>query len=184
MDKRVLDGSVDLSVWCHFNCSALLLRDPPWTGLGWVAGGGRTAQSTGETNAKSLSSARPNRARAVTLLNFEDDLDGPQPVARPYTPPTRRRTHVLAQDLGNWRPLRDYVMGRIEDIHGPQVRDGLRESIIFKDFLRRWGAQAESIARYLMEDRAGWWNSRPVILVSFCKGADDYVARPIAERLP
>lgn len=129
----------------------------------------------------------------MTLVNFEVELRGsiapapaPEPpvVERPYMAPYRVRTHRLVPVASwDWRAMRDYVMARIEDRQGAVVRDGIKESAIFKSFLNRWGDRAEPIARYLLEDCAGYWNNQPVSLISFCKGSDPYVANLVAERL-
>lgn len=119
----------------------------------------------------------------MTLLNFEDDEIVVAKPERTYLADMRRQTHLVSSPSSDWRPLRDYIMARIEDLHGPQVRDGAKESGIVKSFIRRWEDLAEPIARFLLEDRQGYWEGRQVLLISFCRGADPFVARPVAERL-
>lgn len=83
----------------------------------------------------------------------------------------------------SWEQLRDYVVRSVEERHGPQARDAIREASIFKSFAARWGNQAGPIARFAFEQQDGFWRSAPVTASRFTKGNDAYFAGPISERL-
>lgn len=83
----------------------------------------------------------------------------------------------------DWSDLRDYVVTRIQEVHGPQPRDHKKEMGIFKGFLSRWGADAAAIARHAYEVEGGWWRGAPIYVTRFCKGSDDYFARVIASKI-
>jgi len=91
----------------------------------------------------------------------------------------------LLKDDQDWTTddLRDYVMGQIESIHGPQVRNAVKEMSIFRSFRERWGAKAPAIARFAFEVHRGMWQRAPISVNRFCKGSDQYFAAIIAERL-
>lgn len=79
--------------------------------------------------------------------------------------------------------LRDYVMTQVERFHGPQLRNVMKETAIFKSFLSRYGAKAAPIARFSFEVQRGIWHRAPITATRFCKGSDEYFANVIAERL-
>lgn len=79
--------------------------------------------------------------------------------------------------------LRDYVMGQIEQFHGPQLRNPMKEGAIFKSFLGRYGDKAVKIARFAFEVERGMWHRAPISATRFCKASDQYFADVIAERL-
>lgn len=83
----------------------------------------------------------------------------------------------------SWEDLRDYVMGQIVMYHGPQVRNAVKESAIFKGFTSRYGSQAVAIARFAFENQRGMWQRAPISVNRFTKGSDPYFADPIAKRL-
>lgn len=83
----------------------------------------------------------------------------------------------------SWEDLRDYVMGQIEQYHGPQVRNPVKEASIFRSFLSRHGADAPRIARYAFEVQRGMWQRAPIAANRFCKGSDEYFADVIKARL-
>ncbi len=133
------------------------------------------------------------------MLNFVTDLDrerdhhtrGTTPVVAPsvrVTTTVRRapggRTDLLS-DPASWdaAQLRDYLVRRITEIHGPFPREAVKETAIVRGFLARWGEMAGPIAVHVMETRSGMWNNAPVGIGRFCKASDDYFARPVAERL-
>jgi hypothetical protein len=91
----------------------------------------------------------------------------------------------LMKDDASWTPedLRDYVMGQIEQFHGPQVRNAMKEASIFKSFMGRWPGQAVAIARFAFEVERGMWQRAPISANRFCKASDVYFAAKIAEKL-
>lgn len=82
-----------------------------------------------------------------------------------------------------WRDLRDYVIDHLGKLHGDLHRDPLKESGIFKSFLKRWGDQAPAIARYAFEECGGKVDGDWVKLTSFCRNSDPFFAEPISQRL-
>jgi hypothetical protein len=81
----------------------------------------------------------------------------------------------------NWSDLRDYIVEQIEQRHGPQVRDALKESGICKAFIARWGIEdAVAIARAAFEVHDGMWRNAPISISRFAKGSDPYFASVIA----
>jgi len=82
-----------------------------------------------------------------------------------------------------WENLRDYVMGQIEQYHGPQLRNAVKEASIFKGFMKRHGTQAVAIARFAFEVQRGMWQRAPISVNRFCAGSDPYFADPIKARL-
>lgn len=139
------------------------------------------------------------------MLNFSSDLDMPAvsttataaPVSSPLVDSvptiqeqvTYRRPETRVTDIGkdpaawSWEDLRSYVVRSIERIHGPFPRDAVKEGSIFRSFAGRWGTQAGPIACFVFEELAGMWRGAPVGVHRFCKGADNYFAAPLAERL-
>lgn len=79
--------------------------------------------------------------------------------------------------------LRDYVMGQIESIHGPQVRNLIKETATFRGFLKRYPDNAVAIARFAFEVQRGMWQRAPISWQRFCRGSDPYFAQVIADRL-
>jgi hypothetical protein len=115
------------------------------------------------------------------------------PVTIEAVPTVVERVHVtsvagaayLLKDDSEWsaNDLRDYVMGQIEQYHGPQIRNSMKESAIFKGFLSRHGAKAVAIARFAFENQRGMWQRAPISANRFCKGSDPFFSDVIAERL-
>lgn len=91
----------------------------------------------------------------------------------------------LAKDDSQWtwEDLRDYVMAQIESFHGPQVRNAMKESSIFRSFLSRHGEQAVAIARAAFEVHRGMWQRAPISVNRFCKASDSYFSDVIKDRL-
>lgn len=126
------------------------------------------------------------------MINFETELDRsttgklvtqvPTVVDTVTTRrPTASRTHLTSRSsTWDWQQLRDYVVGRIEAIHGPFPRDAVKEASIFKGFLTRWGAQAGPIAEFAFEQVNGMWKGSPVGITRFCKNSDAFFAAEIA----
>lgn len=80
----------------------------------------------------------------------------------------------------NWSDLRDYIVEQIEQRHGPQVRDALKESGICKAFIARWGIEeAVAIARAAFDVHDGMWRNAPISISRFAKGSDPYFASVI-----
>lgn len=90
---------------------------------------------------------------------------------------------LKADDKWTWEDLRDYVMSQIEQYHGPQLRNAVKEASIFKGFMNRHGAKAVAIARFAFEVQRGMWQRAPISVNRFCAGSDPYFAKPISERL-
>jgi hypothetical protein len=92
--------------------------------------------------------------------------------------------YLLKEDSQwTWEDLRDYVMAQIEEFHGPQLRNAMKEASIFKGFLSRHGTKAVGIARFAFEQQRGMWQRSPISVNRFCKASDPYFASVIAERL-
>lgn len=84
----------------------------------------------------------------------------------------------------NWSDLRDYIAVQIEERHGPQVRDALKESGIVKGFIQRWGIErAHAIAVAAFDVHDGMWRNAPIAMGRFSKNSDPYFASVIAENL-
>lgn len=86
--------------------------------------------------------------------------------------------------LWNWSDLRDYILGEIVSIHGPQVRNSVTEASICKSFISRWGIeQAVLIARVAFEVHGGYWHNAPISINRFAKASDPWFAERIAADL-
>lgn len=98
--------------------------------------------------------------------------------------PVSGAAYLLKEDSQwTWEDLRDYVMGQIEQYHGPQVRHAVKEASIFKGFLKRHGDKAVAIARFAFEVQRGMWQRAPISVNRFCAGSDPYFADVISGRL-
>lgn len=126
------------------------------------------------------------------MINFDTDLDrGTVTVTAPTVDvvvttrrPSAGRTHLVSSEVAwTWEQLRDYVISRIEAIHGPFPRDPMKEASIFRSFVSRWPEKAGGIAKFAFEECDGMWHNAPIQVTRFCKGSDPYFAAPIAERL-
>lgn len=119
------------------------------------------------------------------LRNIETDLDrGVNTVA------TSTATVVSSPSRGylmrsewDWSDLRDYVVHEIESRFGPFPRETHKEIGIFKGFMKRWGPDAEVIARYAFEVENGRWAGAPISVYRFCQNSDPYFAEVILERV-
>lgn len=101
-----------------------------------------------------------------------------------HVTPVAGASYLLKEDSQwTWEDLRDYVMGQIEQFHGPQLRNPVKEASIFKGFLKRHGAKSVGIARFAFEVQRGMWQRAPISVNRFCAGSDPYFANPISERL-
>lgn len=129
------------------------------------------------------SSPRSRRATVITQVdNTPTEQVAIVQVPRVSKPAAHLVSPAAASDW-DWRQLRDYVVGQIEAIHGPQPRNPLKEKGIFDGFLQRWGAQGPQIAKAAFEVHRGFWHDAPISVNRFCKGSDEFFARPIADRL-
>lgn len=103
---------------------------------------------------------------------------------RVHITPVSGASYLLKEDTAwTWEDLRDYVMGQIEEFHGPQLRNAMKESAIFKGFKARHGDKAVGIARFAFEQQRGMWQRAPISVNRFCKGSDPYFSDPIKNRL-
>lgn len=101
-----------------------------------------------------------------------------------HVTPVSGAAYLLKEDAQwTWEDLRDYVMGQIEQFHGPQIRNSMKESSIFKSFHSRHGAKSVGIARFAFEQQRGMWQRAPIAVNRFCKASDVYFADVIAARL-
>jgi hypothetical protein len=122
----------------------------------------------------------------MELIEFEDlDLvqDSPQPPEVAVHTQVRIASTVTIDpaEKDRWSELRDYVVEKMEEIHGPFPRDAKQESGIFKSFIGRWGFDnAMAIARCAFEVHGGMWYNSPVRVQRFCKGSDPYFSVQIA----
>lgn len=119
--------------------------------------------------------ARPQRAQEAV----------PVVVERVSVTPVASAAYLVRADA-QWshEDFRDYVMGQIEKFHGPQVRNAVKETAIFKAFVGRWGIeQAAAIARYAFEVERGMWSRAPISASRFCAASDKYFAAVIAAKL-
>jgi hypothetical protein len=94
-------------------------------------------------------------------------------------------THTMKpDDEWGWEDLRDYVMREMEAVHGPQVRNSIKEKSIFSSFITRHGsATSAAIARFAFGFSKGMWANAPISVNRFCKGSDRFFADPIKQRL-
>ena len=108
----------------------------------------------------------------------------PAPAPQPETKPGIPSFHVppIASTL-EWEKLRDYVVERIEAIHGPFPREPRRENTIFMAFYARWEDLALPIARHALEEAGGFWLGAPVSVARFEKASDTVFAMKIAAQL-
>lgn len=134
------------------------------------------------------------------MLNFDTDLDKAG-VARQVTGTSVKVTETttirrplntvhtyeakVSDGEWDWEALRDYVVDRIEFFHGAFPRDFLKEKSVFSRFHKEFGSDAVRIARFVFEGPAadGRWAGAPVSINRFCKGSDDFFARPILEKI-
>lgn len=85
----------------------------------------------------------------------------------------------------DWNDLRNYVAGRITELHGDFPRDERKEFGIFSRFAKTFGERAGAIAVFAFETQPqpGFWGRAPISTTRFCKGSDPYFAEPILARL-
>jgi hypothetical protein len=94
------------------------------------------------------------------------------------------RTYLMVPpDKWTWEHLRDYVVTKITEIHGPFPRNEKQEFGIFKGFVKRNAHLAGPIAKFAFEQVDGLWRGSPVGVTRFTEGNQEYFADPIIERL-
>lgn len=126
-----------------------------------------------------------------TMLDFDvvesamPSTPMPVEVTAPRSAPVESSAHVMKPaEEWEWQDLRDYVMREMERIHGPQVRDSIKERSIFGSFIKRHGAvDAVAIAQYAFGFCEGMWSTAPISINRFCRNSDQYFAEPIKQRL-
>lgn len=102
---------------------------------------------------------------------------------------TYRRPETRATDIGKavedwtWEDLRNYVVRRIEAVHGAFPRDPRKEKGIFSSFVSRHGQLAGAIAQFAFDVCDGIWKGSPISVTRFCKASDPYFADEIKARL-
>jgi hypothetical protein len=100
--------------------------------------------------------------------------------------PVPSKTHLLADpEDWEWRQLRDYVIGEIEQRFGVQPRmRATNEAAIFKSFIKRYpDGLAIQIARHAFDVLDGWWSGAPISITRFCIASDPFFATPIKDKL-
>lgn len=97
------------------------------------------------------------------------------------------KTHLyVAPEKWEWRELRDYIVYEITRLTGEfsgHPTSSAAEAEIFKNFIRRYGSNAQRIARYALDTCEGVWYAAPVSIFTFCKNADATFADPILNLL-
>jgi hypothetical protein len=82
-----------------------------------------------------------------------------------------------------WERVRDYVLAKVAEIHGPFPRDVRKENTIFMGFAARWEGLAMDIARHAFEQAGGEWLGAPVSVARFHETSDPVFAARIAPML-
>lgn len=136
---------------------------------------------------KQLAESTPVQERRVEVPVVQEQVTVtplPAPAPQPETKPGIPSFHVppLASSL-EWEKLRDYVVERIEAVHGPFPREVRRENTTFMAFYARWEDLALPIAKYAFEEAEGFWLGAPVSVARFEKSSDAAFAMKIAEKL-
>lgn len=127
-------------------------------------------------SARSLSPKRQDAQPAVSTT-VPQVVEEVRVVRRPSEAP--RSDLLVPTDDWGWEELRDYVVARIEEIHGAFPRDFRKETGIFKRFMSTYGQAAPLIAQYVFEVKDGRWKGAPVSVNRFCKASDPFFAEPI-----
>jgi hypothetical protein len=136
---------------------------------------------------KQLTESTPVQERRVEVPVVQEQVTVtplPAPAPQPETKPGIPSFHVppLASSL-EWEKVRDYVVERIEAVHGPFPRETRRENTTFMAFYARWEDLALPIATYAFEEAGGFWLGAPVSVARFEKSSDAAFAMKIAEKL-
>jgi hypothetical protein len=97
------------------------------------------------------------------------------------------KTHLFRDpEMWEWTELRDYVIYEITKLSGRasgHPTSSAAEAQIFKSFLKRFGPDAQRIARFAMDTCDGLWYGSPVTIFDFCKNSDPNFATQILNRL-
>lgn len=115
-------------------------------------------------------------------------MDGPRdPVPTPTPIKPRKRPgkgYLLKDDYEwTWQDLRDYVVNEMLDREFEVESDAIRESAIFRSFMKRWDLRGVAIARHVFEIMDGKWFGQPITINNFCKGQDPHFAKSVDNRL-
>lgn len=94
-------------------------------------------------------------------------------------------THLLSDGDWDWRQMRDCVFAHMEKIHGPQVRNSVKEKAIFESFIKRWGSKKAKIivAEAFGDTYRGMWAGAPISVNRFCRSSDPFFGEVILNRL-
>lgn len=132
---------------------------------------------------------------------FADELDQPAPApiaARVMTPVVRQTATVTSRTRENrkdyltrapeswtWEDVRNYVVSKIQEIHGDFPRHEGKEFGTFSGFAGRHGEMAGPIAVFAFETQPtpGYWKGSPISTTRFCKNSDPYFSDLIKARL-
>jgi len=107
--------------------------------------------------------------------------------AKAIDPRTLPQSHIHRfPEAWEWQELRDYVIYEISLLTGEfsgHPTSAAAEAQIFKSFIRRYGPDAQRIARYALDTCEGLWYGSPVTIFDFCKNSDPRFATPILKLL-
>lgn len=128
------------------------------------------------------------------LLNLDPTPPKQTPLLPPSTSPRDGadpaklpKTHLYRDpEAWEWTELRDYVIYEITRLTGEvsgHPTSSAAEAQIFKSFMRRFGPDAQRIARYALDTCDGLWYGTPVTIFKFCKKSDPQFADPILKKL-
>jgi len=97
------------------------------------------------------------------------------------------KTHLFRDpEMWEWTELRDYVIYEITKRTGVQSghpTSSAAEAQIFKSFMKRFGPDAQRIARFALDTCEGLWYGSLVTIFDFCKNSDPNFATQILNRL-
>lgn len=118
------------------------------------------------------------KVRAMTSSVRTKVTTTPARVAGPLLTPVEQWT---------WSELRDYVIAKIVEIHGPIPRNAPKENAVFTRFAGKYGELAGPIAKYAFEvqPNPGFWGGQhtPIAVGRFAKACDESFADVIAKKL-
>jgi hypothetical protein len=139
-------------------------------------------QSTTSSSVQTHRDEVPTVQERVTVTQLAQSafVTTPEPpIAPALTGIPEFHVPALGSSLG-WEKLRDYVIEKILDVHGPFPRDNRRENTIFMGFYGRWEDLSLPIARHAFEVTGGDWLGAPVSVARFEKSSDIVFAQRIA----
>lgn len=133
---------------------------------------------------------------------FEDELENAAPTstirAAVTVPVIRQTARVTSQSYEHrrdyltrdpntwtWDDLRNYVVGKIQEMHGDFPRNEGKEFGIFSAFAGRFDDMAGPIAKWAFETSPtpGFWKGSPISVTRFCKASDEYFGLQIQARI-